>query len=66
MLTPPLLARAVALHQRDLRGEVARDRQARQAIVGTRTRGGFFHLTVRVPRAEHAPARSWTPRPAGT
>ena len=64
MLTPPLLARAVELHQRDLRNEVARDRQAKRAIAGTRTRGGFIHLKVRTPRPQRSQPRSWRPRPA--
>ena len=51
MYIPPLLGRAVELHLHDLRTEVARDRQAHTAIVGTRTRGGIF-LALRGLRPE--------------
>jgi len=64
MFTPPLLARAVELHQRDLRAELARDRQADKAMAGTRTRGGFFHLAAaRAPRRERAHLPSAGTRP---
>ena len=64
MYTPPLLGRAAALHQQELRGEAARGRRARQIVVGTRTRGGFFHLAIRVRRAERERAQPARPRPA--
>ncbi len=64
MLTPPLLGRAVELHQQDCRTEVARNHPARQAIVGTRTRGGIFHLTLRTQRPEREHPRPVQPRPA--
>ncbi|MBA2596651.1 MAG: hypothetical protein H0V00_08505 [Chloroflexia bacterium] len=65
MITPPLLARANALHQRDIHTDIARDRQANTAIAGTRTRGGFFHLaTSRTARPIAAQRPSLNPRPA--
>ena len=64
MYTPPLLGRAVELHQQDMRTEVASDRRSKRAIAGTRTRGGFFHLALHVRRTERAHQRSARPRPA--
>jgi hypothetical protein len=63
MYTPPLLGRAVELHQQALRAEAARDRQTRKAIVGTRTRGGIF-LALRDPRLGREQPRPAPPRPA--
>jgi hypothetical protein len=63
MLTPPLLGRAVELHQQDCRTEVARNRPVKHAIVGTRTRGGIFHLTLRTLRPEREQPRIVPPRP---
>lgn len=63
MYTPPLLGRATELHQQDVRAEVARQRQARKAIVGTRTRGGIF-LALSRRRPEREPAQPARPRPA--
>lgn len=63
MYTPPLLGRANELHQQDVRAEVARERQARKAIVGTRTRGGIF-LTLRRLRPERELEQPARQRPA--
>ncbi len=69
MLTPPLLGRAIELHQRDCRDEVAHARPIKPSIVGTRTRGGIFHLSMRSLRTEreqvlHEQPLLARPRPA--
>ena len=64
MYTTPLLRRVVELRQQDLRAEVARDRQATRAVVGTRTRGGIFHQALRGARPEGETLRRALPRPA--
>jgi hypothetical protein len=61
MLTPPLLGRAVELHQQDCRDDVAHDRPVKPSIVGTRTRGGIFHLSMRSPRPEREQPRHEQP-----
>ena len=63
MYTPPLLGRAVELHQQDVRAEVARGRQAPKATAGTRTRGGLF-LALRRPRPARGQPQPPRPRPA--
>ena len=63
MYTPPLLGRANELHQQDVRAEVARQRQAGKAIVGTRTRGGIF-LALSRRRPEREQPHLTRPRPA--
>ena len=63
MYTPPLLGRANELHQQDVRAEVARQRLAGKAIVGTRTRGGIF-LALRDLSLEREQPRLAPPRPA--
>jgi hypothetical protein len=61
MLTPPLLGRAVELHQQDCRDDVAHARPMKPSIVGTRTRGGIFHLSMRSPRPEREQPRHEQP-----